>query len=404
MKMHDKESQLKALIEEIGRIRGRHTELVTVYIPAGFNLNKVVDQIRSEQGTAQNIKSKQVRKNVVGALEKILQHLKLYKQTPANGLVIFSGNVSDREGVTDLEIWAVEPHEPVKTRLYWCGQNFILDPLKEMVREREIYGLIVLDKSDATIGIVQGKKIEKIKDMDSIVPGKTKAGGWSQARYERVRSGLLNDFMKKVGEVASSKFSEYKDLLGVIIGGPGPIKEMFADGGYLKQEIKKKVLGIVNTSYTGDFGLKEAVERGEDLISEASIIKERKILERFFNEFGKDSGLAVYGFKEVVQALESGNLEIMILSEDFDWIKTELECDCGFKTSRVLNKKQLDTQKCPECNSKMRVIGEKELTEELIQTSEKMSTTVEIVSSNAGMGEQIKELGGIVGILRFKPG
>jgi peptide chain release factor subunit 1 len=399
--MKDKESQLKALIEELGKIRGRHTELVTVYVPAGFNLAKVVEQIRSEQGTAQNIKSKQVRKNVVGALEKILQHLKLYKQTPGNGLAIFSGNVSDREGVTDLELWAVEPPEPIRSRLYWCGQNFILDPLKEMVREREIYGLIVLDKSDATIGILRGKKIEKLKEMDSIVPGKSKAGGWSQARFERVRSGLLHDFLKKVGEVASSKFKEHKDLQGVIIAGPGPIKEQFAEGDFLNYEVKARVLGIVNTSYTGDYGLREAVERGEDIISEASIIKEKRILERFFDEFGKDSGLAVYGFKEVTEALKSGNLEVLILSEDFDWVRAGLECRCGFKTSKILNRKQLDEQRCPECNAKMQIADEKELTEDLIKLAGQMSTTVEVVSSNMGMGEQVRELGGIVGILRY---
>jgi peptide chain release factor subunit 1 len=399
--MKDKESQLKALIEELGKIRGRHTELVTVYVPAGFNLAKVVEQIRSEQGTAQNIKSKQVRKNVVGALEKILQHLKLYKQTPGNGLAIFSGNVSDREGVTDLELWAVEPPEPIRSRLYWCGQNFILDPLKEMVREREIYGLIVLDKSDATIGILRGKKIEKLKEMDSIVPGKSKAGGWSQARFERVRSGLLHDFLKKVGEVASSKFKEHKDLQGVIIAGPGPIKEQFAEGDFLNYEVKARVLGIVNTSYTGDYGLREAVERGEDIISEASIIKEKRILERFFDEFGKDSGLAVYGFKEVTEALKSGNLEVLILSEDFDWVRAGLECRCGFKTSKILNRKQLDEQRCPECNAKMQIADEKELTEDLIKLAGQMSTTVEVVSSNMGMGEQVRELGGIGGILRY---
>lgn len=400
--MKDKESQLKALIQELGKIRGRHTELVTVYIPAGFNLAKVVEQIRSEQGTAQNIKSKQVRKNVVGALEKILQHLKLYKKTPENGLAIFCGNVSDREGVSDLEVWAVEPPEPIRSRLYWCGQNFILDPLKEMVREREIYGLIVLDKSDATIGVLRGTKIEKLKDLDSIVPGKSKAGGWSQQRFARVREGLLNDFLKKVGEVASSKLKEYRDLRGVIIGGPGPIKEQFAEGGFLNYDIKSKVLGMVNTSYTGDYGLRETVERGEDLISEATITRERKVLERFFDEFGKDSGLAVYGFKEVIGALKSGTLEVLILSDDFDGVEAGLECKCGFKTTKVLDRKQIDNQTCPKCNSKLKVASEKEFTEDLIKLAEQMSTTVEIASSNIGMSEQVRELGGIVGILRYK--
>ena len=401
--MHDKESQLKALIKELEKIRGRHTELVTIYVPAGFNLANVVEQIRSEQGTSQNIKSKTVRKNVTGALERILQHLKLYKQTPANGMAIFSGNVSDKEGVTDLEIWAVEPPEPLKTRLYRCDQSFLLDPLKDMVREREIYGLIVLDKSDATIGILKGKKIEKLKEMDSVVPGKTKAGGWSQARYARVREGLLNDFLKKVGEVASSKFREHKDLLGVLIGGPGPIKEQFAEGDFLHYEIKKKVLGIVNTSYTGEYGLSETVERGEDILADASVTKERKVLERFFDEFGKDSGLAVYGFKEVLESLEAGNLEMLILSEEFDWVKAGLECNsCGFKASKVLDRKQLDSQRCPECNATLEVTEEKELTEELVKLAEQMSTTVEVVSASTGKGEQVKELGGIVGILRFR--
>jgi peptide chain release factor subunit 1 len=400
--MKDKESQFKALIEELEKIRGRHTELVTVYVPAGFNLNKVLEQIRSEQGTSQNIKSKAVRKNVMGALEKIIQHLKLYKQTPENGVAIFSGNVSEREGVTDLEIWAIEPPEPLKVRMYRCDQTFLLDPLKEMVREKEIYGLIVLDKSDAAIGILKGKKIQKLKEMDSLVPGKTKAGGWSQARYARVREGLLNDFLKKVGEIASSKLRDYNDLIGVIVGGPGPIKEQFVEGDFLHYEIKKKVLGIVNTSYTGEYGLRETVDRSEEIISEASAVKERKILERFFDEFGKDSGLAVYGFREVLQALEEGNLEMLIISEDLDWVKAELECTCGFKASKVLDKGQLDSQKCPECNSVMEVRSERELTEELIRLAEQMSTSVELVSSSTGMGEQVKELGGIVGILRFR--
>ena len=87
--MSDEQKKLKEIIEKLGKIRGRHTELVTVYIPAGYNLAKIADQIRQEQSTAQNIKSKSVRKNVMAALERILQHLKLYKQTPKNGLVLF---------------------------------------------------------------------------------------------------------------------------------------------------------------------------------------------------------------------------------------------------------------------------------------------------------------------------
>lgn len=397
------DNKLKATVKELENIRGRHTELVTVYIPAGYNVLKVAEQIRNEQGTAQNIKSKAVRKNVVGALEKITQHLKLYKKTPPNGVAIFCGNVSDKEGVTDLELWAIEPPEPLKQRLYRCGQLFVLDPLKEMVREKEIYGLIVLDKSEAEIGVLRGKRIESLKHMDSIVPGKTKAGGWSQARYARIREGLLNDFLKKIGEIATSNFKGMQDLKGIIIGGPGPIKEQFAEGGFLEYTVRDKVIGVVNTSYSGGvYGLRETVERAEDLISEASAIREKKILEKFFGELSKDSGLAVYGHREVVNALKGGNLDLLLLSEGFDWVDTKFECSCGFKTEKTLNRKQIDEQKCPECNNKMEVTEEKDVTEDIIKMAEEIGTKVEVVSTHTGMGEQLMEIGGIGGILRYK--
>ncbi len=391
------------MLKELESIRGRHTELVTVYIPAGYNITKVAEQIRSEQSTAMNIKSKTVRKNVMAALDKISQFLKGYNKTPEHGMALFAGNVSDREGVSDIELWVIEPPERIKTRLYRCDQSFVVDPLRDMVREREIYGVIVLDQQAATVGILRGKKLEVVKNMDSIVPGKTKAGGWSQARYARIREGLLNDFLKKIGDVASSRFLEEKDLRGVIIGGPGPIKEQFAEGDFLNHEIKKKLLGLVSTSYTGEHGLMEAVDRAEELISEASVIHEKHVLERFFTELEKDSGLAAYGFREVVQALEAGNLELLIISEGFDFVKADFECaQCGFRTTKILNKSQLDLQHCPECNSKMDVRKEHDLMEELIKKAEEIGSAVEVVSAETQKGEQLNALGGIAGILRYK--
>jgi peptide chain release factor subunit 1 len=394
--------KLKALISELEGIRGRHTELVSVYIPAGFNLAKVVTQLKLEQSTAQNIKSKTVRKNVLGALEKILQHLKLYRQTPEHGIAIFCGNVSDKEGVTDLELWCIEPSEPIKNKLYWCGQNFILDPLLEIVKEKELYGLIVLDKSEAEIGILKGKKIQTLKHLESIVPGKSKKGGQSAQRFARIREGLLHDFLKKIGDVASTQLKEYKDLKGIIIGGPGPIKEQFADGDFLAYDVKNKVIGMVNTSYTGVYGLRELVERSEEILSESSVIKEKKILDRFFGEFERDSGLGIYGFHEVYDALKSGNVEILLLSETFDWVKTGFECTCGFKTEKILKREQINEQKCPECNAKLEVKEEKDITDDVIKLAEEMDTKIEIISVHTQRGEQLKELGGIAGILRYK--
>jgi len=109
--------ELESVIEELGQYKGRHTELITVYISAGYDVNSVQRQLQAEKSTAKNIKSTSTRKNVSEALDKIVRHLKSLKKTPENGLALFCGNVSKVEGQQDLQLWDIEPHMPIKIRL-----------------------------------------------------------------------------------------------------------------------------------------------------------------------------------------------------------------------------------------------------------------------------------------------
>ena len=198
---------MKKLLEELESIKGRHTELVSVYIPKGFNLQEILNMLKQEYALTQNVKSRTTRKNVLDALEKITNHLRQFKETPPNGLVVFAGNVSQVEGQSDIKLWSIEPIEELNVKMYWCDQKFALDPLKEMVREKEIYGLIVMDSSGSDIGLLIGKKIVLEKHVDSLVPGKTTKGGWSQQRYARIREEAKLEHLKKTGEEASEIFS-----------------------------------------------------------------------------------------------------------------------------------------------------------------------------------------------------
>lgn len=169
--------KLKAFIKELKQYSAPHTELVTVYIPAGYDINKVIGQLSEEQGTASNIKSTSTRKNVQGALERMIQHLRLYKQTPAHGLAAFSGNVAAREGQQDVRVWSIEPPIPINMRTYRCDKQFVLDVLDEMMEEKSIYGLVVIDRRDAHLALLKGKSIIPLTKTHSHVPGKFKAGG-----------------------------------------------------------------------------------------------------------------------------------------------------------------------------------------------------------------------------------
>jgi peptide subunit release factor 1 (eRF1) len=50
---------------------------------------------------ASNIKSKQVSKAVISALKMLQSQLKLYKETPVNGMVLFSGEFSLESNATN---------------------------------------------------------------------------------------------------------------------------------------------------------------------------------------------------------------------------------------------------------------------------------------------------------------
>ena len=174
--------KLKKFVKELENYRARGTELVSVYIPQGYELAKIIKHLQDEQGTASNIKSKSTRQNVIDALERMIRHLKLFNETPPNGFAVFSGNISEREGESNIQVWSIEPPVPMNMRLYRCDKTFILDTLKEMTENNVIYGLLVIDKREANIAILNGKTIIPIMEKHSMVPGKTRAGGQSAQR------------------------------------------------------------------------------------------------------------------------------------------------------------------------------------------------------------------------------
>ncbi len=305
-------------LEELESKRGQHTELVSVMIPAGFNIHSVTKQLEAEASTAANIKSKQTRTAVIDAIDTIVRALKSYKQTPPNGLALFAGNVSEKEGQQDIKLWAIEPPKPLKVRIYRCDKTFVIEPLKDILQIEEVYGLLVMDRREATIGLLEGKKIEVLRRLTSGVPGKIKAGGQSAARFERITEGLAKEFFRRVSESMKEIFFDMPRLKGILVGGPIPTKEEFLELGELVTKLKEKVIAVKDIGYTDEHGLKLLVEASEEDIAEQEIIKEKKIIEKFFNTLGKDPHKATYGEENVEIALERGAVELLVLSKKLE--------------------------------------------------------------------------------------
>lgn len=312
-----KEYRLRKLVNELKSKRGRHTELVSVYVPQGFDINNVIGQLAEEQGTASNIKSKTTRKNVVDALEKIIQHLRLFKQTPENGLAVFCGNVSEREGIQDLQLWSVEPYEPIYVRIYRCDQTFVTEPLEELVTTKEVYGLIAIDNKEATLATLKGDRYNIIKKLTSGYRGKHRAGGQSQRRFERIVLEQSHEFKVRVGESASMAFlDDLKNLKGIIIGGPAGTKDDFVEGDYLHHELKKKIIAVQDITYTDESGIRELIEKSQEVLSNVEMVRQKTHMQRFLKELIHDGNIA-YG-DDIERALDAGAVEVLLLSEHLD--------------------------------------------------------------------------------------
>ena len=355
-------TELGELIEQLAKHRGRATELISVLVPAGYDVNSAQKQLEAEKSTAKNIKSTSTRKNVTDALDKIVRQLKQYKKTPENGLAVYCGNTSKVEGQNNLEIWEIEPPMPLKIRMYRCDKEFVLEPLFKMLEVDEIHGLLVMDRKEATIGILEGKRIEMMHHMTSGIPSKVRAGGQSSQRFHRITEGLTKDFYKRIAEEMKKIFFEDKRLKGILVGGPVPTKDEFLDNDYLTTQLQEKVIGRVDIGDTDESGLKELVEKAQDILANQEIIHEKKMLERFFQTLGEKPDLAMYKLEDIKKALNYGAVDVLFISSNYD----------------------------------------REIAKELKEIAKNIGSTIEMISTETTEGDQFEKLSGIGVILRYK--
>jgi peptide chain release factor subunit 1 len=130
--------KLRKTLNTLASKEGRATELISLYVPPGKQISDALSMLRDEYGTASNIKSTTTRKNVQEAIVKVQQRLKLFKEPPENGLVIFCGAIPQNgAGSERMETYVIVPLEPIRIYLYRCDSRFHTEHLQELLREKE---------------------------------------------------------------------------------------------------------------------------------------------------------------------------------------------------------------------------------------------------------------------------
>ncbi len=394
--------EFKKAITEIAEQKGRGTELISLYIPPEKQIYDVIQYLREEYSTSSNIKSKSTRKNVLAAIESIMSRLKYYKTTPPTGLVFFVGHVATRGDQTEMFTKIVEPPEPIQTFSYKCDSSFNLDQLKLQLENKELYGLIVIDRKEATLGFLNGTIIQPIMNEQSLVPSKHHQGGQSSRRYERLIEIAAHEFFKKVGNAANDAFiPKIKDIKAVFVGGPGATKNYFLEKDYLRNEIKQKVADPFDLGYTDETGLRELVEKASGTIKDMQISREKELINKFMMEIKKpDGGLGVYGESAVIQALRGKRIDTVLVSEGLDKSHQTYICqECG---NEVKGAGDTAPSVCPKCGGQMKVEEHEDIVEFIFKLAEESGAKVEFISEESEEGKLLKKaFGGIAGTLRY---
>ncbi|MBU5575013.1 MAG: mRNA surveillance protein pelota [Candidatus Aenigmatarchaeota archaeon] len=248
------------------------------------------------------------------------------------------------EGPEDIEKgWhtiEIKPLEEFKIKQKW--KSWQIDKIKSAEIIQEPIIVCILDEIEADIWLITNKS-KYIAGIKSPGTGK----GLSESRE--------NEFFGKVFSVLKEQKAKY-----FVIAGPGFAKENFKK--WIENKGFQEKIYYTSTPHTGKPGLQEILKSGflKKIVKESRISLETEIIENFFTELAKNTGLVEYGLKNVENAIENNAVKTLLIVED--------------KVKEYEN---------------------------LIEKAEKFGAKVIIVSSEHESGEKLLNLGGIAAFLRF---
>ena len=407
--------KIRKTIEELSKIAGRGTELITVYIPKGKQLHEVITILREEQGTADNIKSDLTRTHVVDSLSKVVQRLKLYKKTPERGLAIFCGalprEVGGPPGSEVVKAFEIDPPKDMQTFLYRCDDHFHVDILKNMLKDENMIGFLAVDAKDAGWGLLHGDKIEVLKETSSGVAGKHRQGGQSAKRFQKLREMELTYYFNRLATITREYFIDIYPIKGLVISGPGPTKEEFINNNYLEYRLQNMIIATIDASYSGSEGIREAFAKSSDILSNFRMVEEKQIVEKLFNEINNNTGLGIYGLDDIINHLKNNIVDKIIITDNTELYRIESKCKkCEHVQEKIVErikvistKTELQNLSCSSCQSTDINVFDQDIIDYIAILALKTGTTVEVISGVSEHGTMLASIGKIGAILRYNP-
>ena len=250
-------------------------------------------------------------------------------------------------------------------------------PLARLKDDYQDYALLLLDSQEARLFVIRSDILEEKKKLSIDLMNKHKKGGWSQMRYNRLRSGAIKSFLTAVVEDLQGRL-DLGEIKGLVVAGPGEAKGQLVE--MLSIDWKDRLLGVVDISMQTPGG--DLVKLGGQLAREERSVQ-LNLAERLKEAVLKGQPSA-YGLAEVGRALEEGRVNHLLLSSSF--ALPQMICKkCHFVHQ--------EGETCPTCGGQMQALS----LERLYEQAERTGAEVALVEDD----EFLESMGGVGALLRY---
>lgn len=170
----------------------------------------------------------------------------------------------------------IVPPKKIEQRYYECSNRFYLDPILDMFKDEDKYGIALLSGEIAVCYnvIISGKNVEfkKIEEMDIRLIGQTSKGGQSAQRIERIRDGNYQTFVKYISELLIKCYvvDNKCTVKSLVLAGPARMKYSVADNDLIKARLTKHITKMVDTKEISDGLVRNVYYENQDAFVDLS--------------------------------------------------------------------------------------------------------------------------------------
>jgi protein pelota len=260
--------------------------LVTAKSPRSIKIRREGELVRAKTG----------RKEVMMKVE--IEKVELKEKLRLTGKIIEVAEDVEK-GYHTIE---VEPEKFIKVEKIW--KSWEIDRIKSAERIYEPILICILDETEADFYLLK-ERYKWLLHLDAEVSGK---------RYDTKKAEeKQKEYLQNILNILKSKSEAIRKI---IIAGPAFAKDNVQKLAKEREKQLLEKLTIEPTFQTGDNGLEELLKKGllEKLTKMSRVEEETKVVEKLLEALA-NSGKAVCGLEKVREALESGVVDLLLISD-----------------------------------------------------------------------------------------